>query len=169
MAPLLNINDIKHILPHRYPFLLVDRVIEFEPGKRLVALKNVTSNEPFFNGHFPAAPVMPGVLIIEALAQAAGLLVAYDRPTNPDEYLLFAGIDNVRFRLPVVPGDVLTLTVETKRIRRQSAHLRGTATIEGRVAAEADLLAILSVIPSNDDVAARWRTGRTFDAAFEED
>jgi beta-hydroxyacyl-ACP dehydratase FabZ len=167
MAPLLNINDIKHILPHRYPFLLVDRVIEFEPGKRLVARKNVTSNEPFFNGHFPAAPVMPGVLIIEALAQAAGLLVAYDRPTNPDEYLLFAGIDNVRFRLPVVPGDVLTLTVEAKRIRRQSAHLHGTATIDGHLAAEADLLAILSVIPSSDDVAARWRAGRTFDAAFE--
>ena len=139
----LNHAAIARILPHRYPFLLVDRVIEFEPGKRLVARKNVTSNEPFFNGHFPAAPVMPGVLIIEALAQAAGLLVAYDRPTNPDEYLLFAGIDNVRFRLPVVPGDVLTLTVETKRIRRQSAHLRGIATIDGNVAAEADLLASL--------------------------
>ncbi|MBK6312820.1 MAG: 3-hydroxyacyl-ACP dehydratase FabZ [Blastocatellia bacterium] len=167
MAPLLNINDIKHILPHRYPFLLVDRVIEFEPGKRLVARKNVTANEPFFNGHFPAAPVMPGVLIVEALAQAAGLLVAYDRPTDPDEYLLFAGIDNVRFRIPVVPGDVLTLTVEAKRIRRQSAHLHGTATVDGQLAVEADLLAILSTIPSSSDGAARWRAGRTFDAALD--
>jgi 3-hydroxyacyl-[acyl-carrier-protein] dehydratase len=169
MAPLLNINDIKHLLPHRYPFLLVDCVDELEPGKRLVARKNVTSNEPFFNGHFPAMPIMPGVLIVEALAQAAGLLVAYDRPFEPGAYLLFAGIDNVRFRLPVVPGDVLTLTVEAKRIRRQSAHLRGTATVDGQLAVEADLLAILSVMPATDEAAARWRAGRTFDAPFEDE
>lgn len=167
MAPLLNINDIRHILPHRYPFLLVDRVDEFEPGKRLVARKNVTSNEPFFTGHFPIVPVMPGVLIIEALAQTAGLLVAYNRPVEPDEYLLFAGIDNVRFRLPVVPGDVLTLTVEAKRIRRQSAHLHGTAMVDGQLAAEADLLAILSVIPSTGEAAKRWRAGLTVDRPAE--
>src|SRR5689334_19731801 len=93
MESLLNIGDIQRLLPHRYPFLLVDRVVEFEPGKRLVAVKNVTINEPFFNGHFPGAPVMPGVLIVEAMAQAAGLLVGYGKSVAPDEFLLFAGID----------------------------------------------------------------------------
>src|SRR5690349_16357913 len=127
MEPLLNVADIQRLLPHRYPFLLVDRVVEIEPGKRLVAIKNVTINEPFFNGHFPGAPVMPGVLIVEAMAQASGLLVAYNRSVTEGEYLLFAGIDNVRFRLPVVPGDTLTLTVETRRIRSRSAQLHATA------------------------------------------
>jgi len=102
---------------------------------------------------------MPGVLIVEALAQAAGLLVAYDRHTDSDDYLLFAGIDNVRFRLPVIPGDVLTLTVDAKRIRARSAHVHGTATVDGQVVAEADLLSILAKIPADGDAAARWKAG----------
>lgn len=159
MESLLSITDIQKILPHRFPFLLVDRVVELEPGKRLVAIKNVTVNEPFFAGHFPGAPVMPGVLIVEALAQAAGLLVAYDRHTAPNEYLLFAGIDNVRFRIPVVPGDTLTLTVDAKRIRSRSAQLHGTATVGGKVAAEADLFSILTEISDSNDRVDRWRAG----------
>src|SRR5437868_6439462 len=103
MESLLSTADIQRLLPHRYPFLLVDRVVELDPGKRLVAIKNVTANEPFFIGHFPGAPVMPGVLIVEAMAQAAGLLVGYGRSVGPNEFLLFAGIDNVKFRQPVFP------------------------------------------------------------------
>jgi beta-hydroxyacyl-ACP dehydratase FabZ len=159
MEPLLNITDIQRLLPHRFPFLLVDRVVELEPGKRLVAIKNVTINEPFFNGHFPGAPVMPGVLIVEALAQASGLLVGYDRRVAPNEYLLFAGIDNVRFRLPVVPGDTLTLTVEALRVRARSAHLHGTASVDGKVAAEADILSITTTLGDSNDAAERWRAG----------
>ena len=159
MESLLNITDIQRLLPHRYPFLLVDRVVELEPGKRLVAIKNVTVNEAFFNGHFPGAPVMPGVLIVEAMAQAAGLLVAYDRRVAPDEYLMFAGIDKVRFRLPVVPGDTLRLSIDALRIRARSAHVHGTATVDGKVAAEADILSILTTLPHSDDTAERWRAG----------
>jgi beta-hydroxyacyl-ACP dehydratase FabZ len=168
MEPLLNITDIQRLLPHRFPFLLVDRVVELEPGKRLVAIKNVTINEPFFNGHFPGAPVMPGVLIVEALAQASGLLVAYNRRVEPDEYLLFAGIDNVRFRLPVVPGDTLTLTIDALRIRARSAHLHGTASVGGKVAAEADLLSILTTLGTTDDAAERWRAGTFLAPASDE-
>jgi beta-hydroxyacyl-ACP dehydratase FabZ len=159
MEPLLNITDIQRLLPHRYPFLLVDRVLEIDPGKRLVAIKNVTINEPFFNGHFPGAPVMPGVLIVEAMAQACGLLVAYNRPAAEREYLLFAGIDNVRFRQPVVPGDTLTLTVEARRVRSRSAHMHATASVDGKVAAEADLLSILTTLGDSGDAASRWREG----------
>lgn len=168
MDSLLSVADIKRLLPHRYPFLLVDRVVECEPGKRLVAIKNVTANEPFFAGHFPGAPVMPGVLIVEALAQASGLLVSYDRRVLPNEFLLFAGIDNVRFRQLVVPGDTLTLTVEARRIRARSAQLHGTASVDGRVAAEADLLSILTELPDSDDAVERWRAG-TFFAGGQDD
>jgi beta-hydroxyacyl-ACP dehydratase FabZ len=163
MEPLLNITDILKILPHRFPFLLVDRVVEIEPDKRLVATKNVTINEPFFTGHFPGAPVMPGVLIVEALAQACGLLVAYNRKTTANEYLLFAGIDNVRFRRPVVPGDVLTLTVEARRIRARSAQMHGVASVDGVVAAEADLLSMVAELPDSGDTVAAWRAGTLLD------
>ncbi len=163
MEPLLNISDILKILPHRYPFLLVDRVVECEPEKRLVAVKNVTINEPFFAGHFPGAPVMPGVLIVEAMAQASGLLVAYNRKTTSNEYLLFAGIDNVRFRRPVLPGDVLTLTVEARRIRSRSAQLRGVASVDGAVAAEADLLAMMAELPDSSATVDAWRAGTLLD------
>jgi beta-hydroxyacyl-ACP dehydratase FabZ len=159
MEPLLTVTDIQKILPHRFPFLLVDRVVEIDPGKRLVAIKNVTINEPFFTGHFPGVPVMPGVLIVEALAQASGLLVAYGRPVVPNAYLLFAGIDNVRFRLPVVPGDTLTLTVDAVRIRARSAQLHGTASVDGKTVAEADLLSILAEMPDSTETVEKWREG----------
>ncbi len=159
MESLLSATDIQRLLPHRYPFLLVDRVVELDPGKRLVAIKNVTINEPFFVGHFPGAPVMPGVLIVEAMAQAAGLLVGYGKQVAPGEFLLFAGIDNVRFRHPVVPGDTLQLTVETKRVRSRSAHVHGTATVDGKVAAEGDILSILTTLPDSGEMADRWRAG----------
>src|SRR5262245_7661310 len=116
MESLLSNADIQRLLPHRYPFLLVDRVVELVPGKRIVAIKNVTANEPFFVGHFPGAPVMPGVLIVEAMAQAAGVLVSYGKTVEANEYSLFAGIDNVRFRAPVFPGDTLQLTLEALRL-----------------------------------------------------
>jgi len=164
MESLLTTADIQRLLPHRYPFLLVDRVIELEPGKRLVAIKNVTANEPFFVGHFPGAPVMPGVLIVEAMAQAAGLLVAYGRSVGANEFALFAGIDNVRFRSPVFPGDTLTLTLTALRIRSKSGHLHGTATVDGKVVAEADLLSISATLPDAEETARRWRAGSLLDA-----
>ena len=159
MESLLSITDILKILPHRYPFLLVDRVVECVPDKRLVAIKNVTVNEPFFTGHFPGAPVMPGVLIVEAMAQASGLLISYNRKTTSSEYLLFAGIDNVRFRRLVVPGDVLTLTVEAKRIRARSAQLHATASVDGAIAAEADLLSMMAELPDSSETVDAWRSG----------
>jgi beta-hydroxyacyl-ACP dehydratase FabZ len=159
MESLLDITDIQRLLPHRYPFLLVDRVVGLEPGKRIIAIKNVTINEPFFNGHFPGAPVMPGVLIVEAMAQAAGLLVGYGRKLGPDEYLLFAGIDNARFRQPVVPGDSLRLEIEALRIRGRSGHLRGAATVDGKLVTAADLLCVLATIPSTAETSERWSAG----------
>jgi beta-hydroxyacyl-ACP dehydratase FabZ len=165
MEPLLKITDIQRLLPHRYPFLLVDKVVELDPGKRIVAIKNVTANESFFQGHFPGAPVMPGVLIVEAMAQAGGLLVAYAKTVSPNEYLLFAGIDNVRFRQPVIPGDTLTITVDVLRLRSRMASMRGKVTVDGKVAAEADLLSILTAIPNSADVAERWAAGTLVEKA----
>ncbi len=124
-------------MPHRYPFLLVDRVLELEPGKRARAIKNVTINEAFFAGHFPGRPVMPGVLVIEALAQVAGILLIHDR-VDREEYLIYlAGVDRARFRRPVGPGDQLVLDVEIVRLRPTFAKVRGVARVAGQVAAEA--------------------------------
>jgi 3-hydroxyacyl-[acyl-carrier-protein] dehydratase len=134
--------DIMRILPHRYPFLLVDRVIELEPGKRAVALKQVTANEPHFTGHFPGRPIMPGVLMVEALAQTAGIAVL-----TLDEYRgklgLFAGIDECRFRRLVVPGDTLLLKVEVEKLRGMFGRVRATASVDGEVAVEASLAIII--------------------------
>jgi 3-hydroxyacyl-[acyl-carrier-protein] dehydratase len=134
---------LKH-LPHRYPFLLVDRVLELESGKRIKALKNVTINEEFFNGHFQGYPVMPGVLIIEALAQAAGILSFYSAGEVPDGNSLyfFAGIDNARFKQQVVPGDQIILEVEIVKISRGVGKYKAKAYVDGKVAAEADLLCV---------------------------
>ena len=139
---LLDIHQIKNYLPHRYPFLLVDRVLEAEPETKLVALKNVTYNEPFFEGHFPNRPVMPGVLIVEAMAQAAALMASYGRDdidtTNRIYY--FTGIDRARFKRPVEPGDQLEITIELVRRIRNMWKVKGVATVEGKVAASAELM-----------------------------
>jgi 3-hydroxyacyl-[acyl-carrier-protein] dehydratase len=141
----LDIAAILRGLPHRYPFLLVDRVLELEPGRRVVALKNVSINEPFFQGHFPGVPVMPGVLIIEALAQAAGILAFRTLDTSPDERALiyFAGIDNARFKRPVVPGDQLVLEAELQRIVRGVGKFTARAKVAGALVAEAEIMAAL--------------------------
>jgi 3-hydroxyacyl-[acyl-carrier-protein] dehydratase len=138
----LNIHEVMKHLPHRYPFLLVDRVLEVEPGKRLVAIKNVTINEPFFPGHFPHAPVMPGVLIMEALAQATGILSFQTNGNLPTDKSLyyFVGIDNARFRKPVEPGDQLVLEVELTRRIRDVWKFKAEAKVDGQVVASADLM-----------------------------
>ena len=138
---MLDIRAIERILPHRYPFLLVDRVAEIGE-ERIVALKNVSRNEPHFNGHFPGHPVMPGVLIIEALAQAGALLAAHLVGFNPDTHVIyFMAIDKAKFRKPVVPGDVLTLDVVPLRKGGAIWKLRGEAKVDGAVVAEAELMA----------------------------
>ena len=130
---------IQSILPHRYPLLLVDRVLEIEPKKRIVAIKNVTINEQFFLGHFPGRPVMPGVLLIEGLAQAGGLLVLHDLPQREGKLLYFAGIEEAKFRRPVVPGDQIRYEVEVLRLRSTFCKVAGRALVEGELAAEAVL------------------------------
>jgi 3-hydroxyacyl-[acyl-carrier-protein] dehydratase len=144
----LDIRAILEHLPHRYPMLLVDRVVELEKGKRIVAFKNVTINEPFFTGHFPYLPVMPGVLQIEALAQAAGILSfqTMGRMSDASTVYYFVGIDSARFKRPVVPGDQLRLEVEIVRISRSIWKYRGRSTVEGQICAEAELMCTLREI-----------------------
>jgi 3-hydroxyacyl-[acyl-carrier-protein] dehydratase len=127
------------VLPHRYPLLLVDRVLEMEPKKRIVALKNVTINEEVFLGHFPGRPVMPGVLLIEGMAQAGGLLLLHDLPQRENKLLLFAGIEEAKFRRPVVPGDQIRYEVEVLRLRSTFGRVAGKVLVDGELAAEAIL------------------------------
>lgn len=138
----MDIHEILKFLPHRYPIILVDRVVELEAGKRIVALKNVTINEPVFTGHFPHYPVMPGVLIIESLAQAAAILsfVSMSKKPDPDSVYYFAGIDGARFKRPVGPGDQMRLEVEILREMRGLVKFGARALVDGQVAAEAELL-----------------------------
>ena len=136
---IMQVNEIMKRIPHRYPFLLVDRVLELEPGKRGVGIKNVTVNEPFFQGHFPGIPIMPGVLMIEAMAQL-GAVVVLGMPENQGKLALFAGIDNVRFRRQVVPGDQLRIEVEITRLRGTIGKGQGKAFVEGEVAAEGEIM-----------------------------
>lgn len=135
--PVMEIGDIFKILPHRYPFLLIDRVLELERKKRIVALKNVTFNEPFFQGHFPEKPIMPGVLIVEAIAQAGGALLLTEVPNRDELLMVFTGIEKARFRRPVVPGDQLRIEVEVLAWRMTAARLQGKAYVGDKVAAEA--------------------------------
>lgn len=135
----LNINEIQEIIPHRPPFLLVDRILEVEPGVRAVGLKNVTMNEPYFVGHFPGYPVMPGVLIVEALAQVGSVAMLMVE-ANKGKIGFFAGIDGFRFRDQVKPGDTLTLEVEITRLKGPIGKGKATATVEGKVVAEGELM-----------------------------
>lgn len=139
--------EIQRILPHRYPFLLVDRIIEIEPPTRAVGIKNVTINEPFFQGHFPTYPVMPGVLIVEAMAQVGGVAVL-SAGEYSDKLALFAGIDNVRFKRQVKPGDTLRIEVELQKIRRGLGMGSGTATVDGEVACKGDIMFALVDLPA---------------------
>ncbi len=138
---MLDIIEIQKILPHRYPFLYVDRVLEVEPGKRLVAIKNVSFDEHFFQGHFPGKPIMPGVLIVEALAQASGILV-HKTVESDDNMVYFMSIDKVKFRKPVVPGDQLVLEVEPLQVRGKVYKFRGEAKVDGKVVCEAEFMAM---------------------------
>ena len=139
----LEIREIMARIPHRYPFLLVDRVVEIVPGRSIVAIKNVTMNEPFFQGHFPGAPVMPGVLIIEALAQAGAVLLLTDIPDRGSKLVYFTGIDEARFRRPVVPGDQVRLSMEVLKLRSKTCKMRGRAEVDGELAAEAEIMSAL--------------------------
>lgn len=147
----MDIHEILRLLPHRYPIILVDRVLELEPGKRIAALKNVSVNEPVFSGHFPHYPVMPGVLIIEALAQAAAILsfVTFEKRADENSVYYFAGIDNARFKRPVGPGDQLRLEVELVREMRGVGKFSARALVDGQTAAEAELLCAYRQIPAS--------------------
>ncbi len=131
---------VMSILPHRYPMLLIDRVLEIEPRRRIVALKNFTVNEEFFQGHFPGHPIVPGVLLIEAMAQAGGLLLLHDDPQREEKLLYFGAIERARFRRPVVPGDQVRFEVEVLRLKSAHAKIGGRALVDGRVHVEAELL-----------------------------
>ena len=144
--PILDVKQIQKLLPHRYPFLLVDRVVELEPNKRVVGVKCVTANEPFFAGHFPGHPVMPGVLILEALAQASALM---SLTTTPEEQragkvIYFMAIDGARFRKPVVPGDVLELHCEMLKNKGSIIKVKGEAKVDGQVVAEGEFMAMMA-------------------------
>ena len=138
---MLDVNEIMKLLPHRFPFLLVDRVLEIDPEKKIVGLKNVTMNEPFFPGHFPGHPVMPGVLIVEAMAQVAAILVYSSSDDNKDKITYFVGIDKTKFRKPVVPGDQLRLELEVIGCRRGIYTFSGKAYVDGKLVTESELRA----------------------------
>ncbi len=139
----LDIRQILEILPHRYPFLLVDRIVMIEEGKRVVGIKNVTFNEPFFQGHFPGHPIMPGVLIVEAMAQVGAVLMLRSMVNRDDKLVYFAGIDRVKFRRPVIPGDQVRFEVEVLKARSRTARLRGEAYVGKDLVAEAEILSSL--------------------------
>jgi beta-hydroxyacyl-ACP dehydratase FabZ len=144
MDPILDVRAIQEYLPHRYPFLLVDRIIELVPMERIVGIKQVTINEPFFQGHFPGAPVMPGVLVVEALAQCGAVLALREIEDRDKKLVLFSGIDNARFRRPIVPGDTLTLEVTALRFRQRAQRMRGEAKVDGQLVAEAEIMSIVA-------------------------
>ncbi|HEX8186791.1 MAG TPA: 3-hydroxyacyl-ACP dehydratase FabZ [Pyrinomonadaceae bacterium] len=144
METVLDTRAIQAILPHRYPFLLVDRIVELTPGARIVGVKQVTVNEHFFQGHFPGAPVMPGVLILEAMAQVGAVYALRQLEGRDDKLVLFSGIDNGRFRRPVVPGDTLVITVTPVRVGHRVQKMHGEAHVEGRLAAEADIMSVVA-------------------------
>lgn len=137
----MDINEILKVIPHRYPMLLVDRILHEEAGKRITGIKNVTINEPFFQGHFPGHPVMPGVLIVEAMAQVGGMLLMGAVENPEDKVVYFMSLDNVKFRRPVVPGDQIRLELEMLQFRGKRCKMRGEAFVDGNKAAEAEMMA----------------------------
>ena len=138
---MIDVVKIMESLPHRYPFLLVDRILEVEGTTRIVGLKNVTINEPFFRGHFPGHPIMPGVLIVEAMAQTGGLLLLGQVPDRENKVVYFMSLDKVKFRRPVVPGDQLRMEIEMLQFRGKIAKMKGVALVDGQVATEAEMMA----------------------------
>ncbi|HWE07384.1 MAG TPA: 3-hydroxyacyl-ACP dehydratase FabZ [Rhizomicrobium sp.] len=151
---ILDVNEIRKILPHRYPFLLVDRIVELEP-ERIVGIKNVTVNEPFFTGHFPDFPVMPGVLIVEAMAQTAGILVLRGIPDRDNKLVFLVSVDAARFRKPVVPGDQLRLEMKVIKRKGSVAKMAGTATVNGVLVAEAEVMCKLEdKVPPQQETAS---------------
>jgi len=144
METVLDSQAIQQLLPHRYPFLLVDRIIELVPRQRIVGIKQVSINEPYFQGHFPSAPVMPGVLVIEALAQVGAVLALREIEDRDSKLVLFTGIREARFRKPVVPGDTLTLEVTALRIGSRVQRMRGEAKVDGQLVADADIMSIIA-------------------------
>jgi beta-hydroxyacyl-ACP dehydratase FabZ len=143
MGNILNVEEIMGILPHRFPFLLVDRIVELEEKKRIVGIKNVTYNESFFQGHFPDKPIMPGVLIIEAMAQVGGVLLLKSLPEMKRKVVFFMGIDKAKFRRPVYPGDQIRIEVEVLRLRERTCKVQGKAFVEDELVAEAEIMSAL--------------------------
>ena len=140
----MNINDIMKYLPHRYPFLLVDRIIDLQPGERISGIKNVTFNEPFFQGHFPGQPIMPGVLIVEAMAQVAGVMAFRSGVEGTGRSVYFMSIEKAKFRRPVIPGDQLKLDIKVLQQRGNVWKFSGTATVDGKLASEAEFTAMVT-------------------------
>src|ERR1700683_802919 len=154
-----DIQEILGFLPHRYPFLLIDRVVEFEPTRRLVSIKNVTINEPFFQGHFPGYPIMPGVLVVEAMAQAGGMIMMAEIPDREKKLVVFTGIERAKFRRPVTPGDQLRIEVEVLSMRTRAGRILGRATVDGKLDCEATLTC--QVVPRERKAAPDAAGGAT--------
>ena len=152
-----DIQEILDFLPHRYPFLLIDRIVEFERAKRTVAIKNVTINEPFFQGHCPGCPIMPGVLVVEAMAQAGAVLMLHELPDRHSKLAVFTGIDNAKFRRQVVPGDQLRIEVDVLSFRTRAGRMAGKAYIDGKVACEATLTCM--IVPRAAETAPAGQGG----------
>lgn len=154
-----NIQEIMDFLPHRYPFLLIDRVVEFEPGKRLVAIKNVTMNEPFFQGHFPGLPIMPGVLVIEAMAQAGAIIMMTEMPDREKKLAVFTGIEKAKFRRQITPGDQLRIEVDVLAFKSRVGRMESKALVDGKVACQATLTcAVVSRVREPEPAAAEAET-----------
>ncbi|MGH9605885.1 MAG: 3-hydroxyacyl-ACP dehydratase FabZ [Terracidiphilus sp.] len=152
-----DIQQILDFLPHRYPFLLIDRIVEFEPTRRLVAIKNVTINEPFFQGHFPGYPIMPGVLVVEAMAQAGGIIILHELADRQKHLIVFTSIERAKFRRPVTPGDQLRIEIDVLSFRPRAGRIEGKAFVDGKLACEATLTCC--VVPREREDGAAGQRG----------